>query len=63
MTSRQSYTVIVAEDEQIILDNIIQKIDQADLNFKVIASAADGEDALLLVEQMKPAAAQFVGVV
>ncbi|RED75733.1 response regulator transcription factor [Cohnella phaseoli] len=54
MTSRQSYTVIVAEDEQIILDNIIQKIDQADLNFKVIASAADGEDALLLVEQMKP---------
>ncbi|MGI2297345.1 response regulator transcription factor [Paenibacillus sp. GXUN7292] len=54
MKTEHSYTVIVAEDEQIILDNIIQKIEQTDLHFKVIASALDGEDALSLVEQMKP---------
>ncbi|WP_313637122.1 response regulator [Paenibacillus sp. FSL K6-0276] len=54
MTSRGVFSVVVAEDEQIILDNIIEKIELTDLNFKVISSAMDGEDALLLIKQFKP---------
>ena len=54
MNSGHVFTVVVAEDEQIILNNIINKIEQTDLHFNVVASAMDGEDALLLIEQFKP---------
>lgn len=48
------FNVLVAEDEQIILEDVIEKLEKTGKRFKVIASAMNGEDALQLVEQLKP---------
>lgn len=48
------FNVVVAEDEPIILENIVTKIEQTDLNFKVVSTAMNGRDALQLIEQLKP---------
>lgn len=54
MNRERVFSVVVAEDEPIILDNIVTKIEQTDLNFKVVSTAMNGKDALGLIEQMNP---------
>ncbi len=49
-----NYTVIVAEDEELLLNNLVHKIEKADPDFQVIATAQTGAQALSLVEQMSP---------
>jgi YesN/AraC family two-component response regulator len=48
------YKVIVAEDEELILNSIIKKIQKSGLGFKVIATAQDGNTALNLIENNQP---------
>lgn len=48
------YKVIVAEDEELILNSIIKKIHKSGSRFKVIASAQDGKTALNLIEKNLP---------
>ncbi|MDF2614306.1 MAG: two component transcriptional regulator, AraC family [Clostridia bacterium] len=48
------YKVIVCEDEMMILDNIIKKINQSELDFEVIAKALNGKQALELIEEHLP---------
>ncbi len=40
------YRVVVAEDEPRILANLVKKIEAADPDFRVVATAANGEEAL-----------------
>jgi|GEM_PF-791164 len=54
MAKRAPYRVLVAEDEPLLLENIVSKIEKAGLGFKVVASAANGADALELARQLKP---------
>ena len=48
------YKVIVAEDEELILNNLTKKIHRTNLGFEVIATAQDGKSALALVEKYSP---------
>ncbi|WP_461810389.1 response regulator transcription factor [Faecalimonas sp.] len=48
------YTVIIADDEEEIRRSLIRKIDWENIGFKVIGEAANGEDALELVEKLEP---------
>lgn len=48
------YTVIVAEDEELLLNNLIAKIHKADLGFDVIGKAQTGTQALELVHELSP---------
>ena len=48
------FTVIVVEDEELILNDIIKKIDIIGLPYKVIGTAEDGESALELIRQSPP---------
>lgn len=48
------YKVIVAEDEERILNNIAKKIDGSNLGFKVVGKALTGKQALILVENLNP---------
>ncbi|PUA36876.1 hypothetical protein C8Z91_22990 [Paenibacillus elgii] len=54
MPSGYTFKVLVAEDEQTILEHIVEKIGYTDPSFHVIATATNGEDALKLVEQHRP---------
>ena len=45
-----NYTVIVAEDEELLLNNLVHKIEKADPDFQVIGTAQTGAQALSLVE-------------
>ena len=49
-----NYTVIVAEYEELLLNNLVHKIEKADPDFQVIGTAQTGAQALSLVEQMSP---------
>ena len=49
-----NYTVIVAEDEELLLNNLVHKIEKADPDFQVIGTAQTGAQALSLVEQTSP---------
>lgn len=49
-----NYTVIVAEDEELLLNNLVHKIEKADPEFQVIGTAQTGAQALTLVEQLSP---------
>ncbi|MGB9682258.1 MAG: helix-turn-helix domain-containing protein [bacterium] len=49
-----TYKVIVVEDEERILNNIIKKIHQANMGFKVIGKAQNGKQALSLVDELGP---------
>lgn len=51
---KQPYRVIVAEDEELLLNNLIQKIQNTDLNFEVTAKAQTGTQALELVKKLNP---------
>ncbi len=48
------YTVVIAEDEELLLNNLIQKIDSLALNFCIVGSAQTGEAALALVREHVP---------
>ncbi len=48
------FTVVVAEDEELILNNLVQKIEHTNLNFKVIGTAQTGVEALELVQELSP---------
>lgn len=52
--SGYKYKVIVVEDEDLILNSLIKKIEKSSLGFKVIASAQDGKSALALIENLIP---------
>jgi two-component system response regulator YesN len=48
------YKVIIVEDEELILNSIVRKVEKADLGFKVVATAQDGIAALDLIEKHSP---------
>ena len=49
-----TYTVIVAEDEELLLTNLVQKIQKADPDFQVAGTAQTGDQALALIEKLSP---------
>lgn len=49
-----SFTIIVVEDEELILNNVVKKIHEADLNFTVTGVATDGKAAIEMVEKEPP---------
>ena len=48
------YTVVVAEDEELLLNNLVQKIQKADPDFLLAGTAQTGDQALALVEKVSP---------
>jgi len=48
------YSVVVAEDEELLLQNLISKIKQSETGFEVVGSAQTGEQAYALVEKLNP---------
>ncbi len=48
------YTVVVAEDEELILNSIVKKICSPGTGFKVIGTAQDGKAALELIDRLSP---------
>ncbi len=48
------YSVVVVEDELLLKENLIKKINSLDMNFEVIASAQTGIQGLELVKQYEP---------
>lgn len=40
------YTVVVAEDEELLLNNLIKKIERTDLGFEVVASRPNRDPGL-----------------
>lgn len=50
----KKYKVVAVEDEPMILDNLIKKIEAANSCFSVIGSAQDGEEAMSVIESLKP---------
>ncbi|MDY3917419.1 MAG: response regulator transcription factor [Candidatus Limivivens sp.] len=48
------HTVLLVDDEQVIVRNMKQVIPWEKLGFQIIASASDGEEAYRLVEQKRP---------
>lgn len=48
------YTVIVAEDEELLLNNLSAKVRNADPDFEVIGKAQTGSQAYELVEDLHP---------
>ena len=48
------YSVVVAEDEELLLNNLIQKIEKADSDFEVAGKAQTGEQAYELIEKLNP---------
>jgi two-component system response regulator YesN len=48
------YSVIVAEDEPLILNNLVKKISNLEMGFQVVGTADNGKTALKLVESYSP---------
>jgi YesN/AraC family two-component response regulator len=51
---KEPFTVVIAEDEKLILKNIADLIEDINLGFKVVATAQDGAEALGLIESLRP---------
>jgi two-component system, response regulator YesN len=49
-----AYKVVVVEDELLILDDIIEKIEKTDSAFKVVGSAYNGKSGLSLIKSEQP---------
>lgn len=49
-----NYTVIVAEDEELLLENLIKKIQKADSDFEIVGKAQTGKQAYALIEKLQP---------
>lgn len=54
MGNENSFKVIVAEDEELILNNIVKKIHQTGLRFEVVAAVKNGKLALDKIEEYSP---------
>jgi len=54
MINNQTYKVVVVEDEPLILENTIKKIEAANPHFKVVGSAFDGRQALSVISDINP---------
>ncbi len=54
MNNQKLYTVIIAEDEKLILNSLAKKIDNSNMGFKVVGLAEDGLEAYKLVKQYNP---------
>ena len=48
------YKVVVAEDEEIVLENIIKKINKSGQGFEVVGAALTGSKAFEIVKEMLP---------
>lgn len=48
------YTVVIAEDEELLLNNLIMKVHKFCPDFEVVGSAQTGTQAYELVEQLSP---------
>ncbi len=51
---KTEYTVVVAEDEELLLNSLVQKIEAFNPNFKVVGTAQTGKKALELVGRYAP---------
>ncbi|WP_373231235.1 response regulator [Cohnella sp.] len=51
MEAQEPIRVVIAEDEELILHNLVKKINTMDPIFQIVATAQDGKSALDLVEQ------------
>ncbi|MFT8352232.1 response regulator transcription factor [Clostridium saccharoperbutylacetonicum] len=54
MNNTRTYKIIVVEDEPIIRQNIIKKINSLSIPFELVGEAGNGETAISLVEQLYP---------
>lgn len=54
MKHENIFRVIVAEDEELILNNTIKKIHQTGMGFEVIAAVQNGKSALERIEEYSP---------
>jgi YesN/AraC family two-component response regulator len=54
MKSIHSYKFIVAEDEHLIRQNIIKKINSLSIPLELVGEASNGTDAITLIEQLYP---------
>lgn len=54
MNSIRKYKYIVAEDEHLIRQNIIKKIDSLDIPLELAGEASNGQNAISLVEELYP---------
>ncbi len=52
--AESDFKIIVAEDEELILNNIVKKIRSLHLGFEVVESAQDGLQALELIKKYSP---------
>lgn len=48
------YKVVVAEDEELILNSIVKKIHNTHMGFKVVGAAQDGKEALEYIDRLSP---------
>ena len=54
MFDKNNYSIVVAEDETLLLDNLISKIDKLNIGFEVVGKAQTGLQALELVNNLNP---------
>lgn len=54
MDQECKFKIVVVEDEELILNNVVKKIHEADLDFVVTGTATDGMAALNLIEKEPP---------
>ncbi len=52
--NNRNYSVIVAEDETLLLDNLIGKINRLNIGFEVVGKAQTGIQAFNLIEELNP---------
>lgn len=48
------YTVVLVDDEEEVREAIVKKLDWEKIGFKLVATAANGEEALEVVENIRP---------
>lgn len=52
--SNSAFTIVVAEDEELLLNHLIAKLNQYAEGFKIVGTAQTGNQALKLVEEFMP---------
>lgn len=48
------YTVVIAEDEELLLDNLVKKVETSNTDFQVVGKAQTGIQAYELIKQLTP---------
>jgi two-component system, response regulator YesN len=54
MENEMIYTIVVAEDEELILNNTVKKINSLNMGFTVVKAAQDGKEALEYIDKLSP---------